>query len=91
MSFTEILREIPKLTEAERQELRRWLGGYDPGCLLKTFLNRSPLADDYSLRGVKPCAIPPRPRMLGSFLDLGRWLIPGLRRDANRLCSLLPP
>ena len=49
MSFTEILREIPKLTEAERQELRRWLGGYDPGCLLKTFLNRSPLAADYSL------------------------------------------
>jgi len=30
MSFTEILQELPKLTEAERQELREWLDGYDP-------------------------------------------------------------
>jgi hypothetical protein len=30
MSFTDILRELPKLTESERQELREWLEGYDP-------------------------------------------------------------
>ncbi len=30
MSFTEILQELPKLTESERQELREWLDGYDP-------------------------------------------------------------
>jgi hypothetical protein len=35
MSFTEILGEIPKLTEAERQELREWLDGYDPALLVK--------------------------------------------------------
>jgi hypothetical protein len=35
MSFTEILRELPKLTEAERQELREWLDGDDPALLVK--------------------------------------------------------
>src|SRR6516165_9209825 len=83
MSFTEILRELPNLL---RQNVRSFANGWMdmiPRCLLKTFLNRSPLADDYSPGGVKPCAIPSRPRMLGSFLDLGRWLIPGLRRDAR--------
>jgi hypothetical protein len=35
MSFTEILRELPKLTDAERQELREWLDGYDPALLVK--------------------------------------------------------
>jgi len=35
MGFTEILRELPKLTEAERQELREWLDGYDPALLVK--------------------------------------------------------
>jgi hypothetical protein len=35
MSFTEILREIPKLTKVERQELREWLDGYDPALLVK--------------------------------------------------------
>ena len=33
----------------------------------------------------------PMPQMPGSYLDLGRWLTRGLRRDANRLCSLPPP
>ena len=51
MSFTEILREIPKLTDAERQELREWLDEYDPALLVKDVPNRSPLADDYSLGG----------------------------------------
>ena len=27
----------------------------------------------------------------GSYLDPGRWLTRGLRRDANRPCSLPPP
>ena len=30
MSFTEILQELPRLSEGERQELREWLDGYDP-------------------------------------------------------------
>jgi hypothetical protein len=30
MSFTDILQELPKLSEEERQELREWLDGYDP-------------------------------------------------------------
>ena len=30
MSFTDILQELPKLSEQERQELREWLDGYDP-------------------------------------------------------------
>jgi hypothetical protein len=30
MSFTEILQELPSLSEEERQELREWLDGYDP-------------------------------------------------------------
>ncbi len=39
----------------------------------------------------KPCAIPPMSRMPRSYLDPDRWLIPRLRRGANRLCNLLLP
>jgi len=30
MNFADILQELPKLSEEERQELREWLDGYDP-------------------------------------------------------------
>jgi len=55
------------------------------------FRTRMQIGSNRLRESAKLSANLPMPQMPGSYLDLGRWLTRGLRRDANRLCSLPPP